>query len=67
MHKALVIKTKNQIYLNSSNYYKCFENSVILLNKQNKLIGTRIFGTIPKLFKSTKFLKLATLSSGFFF
>jgi len=67
IHKALIIKTKSQNYLHSSNYYKCFENAIVLLNKQNKLIGTRIFGTISKSFKSTKFLKLATLSSGFFF
>jgi large subunit ribosomal protein L14 len=64
MHKALVVRQKSIKYSKVYNYKRNFENSVILLNKQNKLLGTRIFGTIPKQFKFSKFLKLTTLSSG---
>jgi len=41
------------------------ENSVVLINKQNKLIGTRVFGVVPKSFRYTKFLRIVSLSSGF--
>ena len=42
-------------------------NSICLLNKQKKLLSTRIYGPIPKILKKKKLLKLATLSfSGFF-
>lgn len=64
LHQALVIRQKSIQYSNIYNYKSNLENAVVLLNKQNKLLGTRIFGTLPKKFKSSKFLKLATLSSG---
>lgn len=64
IHKALIIRTKNKIKNLSYNYKKYFENSVILLNKNNKLLGTRVFGLIPKFFKYSKFLKIITVSAG---
>jgi large subunit ribosomal protein L14 len=61
--KALLVRTKNSISL------KCrklsfFENSVILLNNQKKLIGTRIFGSLPKALRYTKHLRLTFLCAG---
>lgn len=67
MHRALIVKTKSFIFFNTSNYKKYSENSVVLLNKQNKMLGTRIFGKISKNLKYTKYLKLASLASGVFF
>ncbi len=64
IHKAVVIKTKSKIKTFSYNYKNYYENSVILLNKQNKALGTRIFSKIPQTIKYTKFLKLTTLSLG---
>ena len=62
VYKALIIRTKfgynrknNLIYFN--------ENCVCLLNKQDKLISTRIFGPIPKELK--KKVMLSSVSSGF--
>jgi large subunit ribosomal protein L14 len=40
------------------------ENSVLLLNKQFKLIGSRILGPISKQFKTSKFSRFVLLSSG---
>jgi len=64
IHPALLIRTKSTQQLNYCNYRKYYENAVILLDKKNKPLGTRIFGVIPKQFKYSKFLKLTTLSSG---
>ena len=36
-----------------------------ILNKQQKFIGTRIFGSLPKIFRSTKYMKVLSLCSGF--
>ncbi len=41
------------------------DNSIVLLNKQFKLLGTRIFGPVFKFFRFTKFLKVTLLSSVF--
>jgi len=63
--KALIIRTKRNLISYSSDSLEFFENSVILLNAQNKLIGTRIFGAIPKSFRNTKYLRIMSLASGF--
>lgn len=64
VHRAIVVKTKNSKYYPALNYKNYFENAAVLLNKQNKLLGTRIFGVIPKELKYSRFLKLTTLASG---
>lgn len=64
LHKALIIKTNNITFSKSINYRRYFENAAILLNKKNKLLGTRIFDKIPKQLKYSKYLKILTLSAG---
>lgn len=64
IHTALIIKIKKKYKFIYGDTLSFFENGVILLNKQNKLIGTRIFGALPKFFRYTKYLKLLFLSSG---
>jgi large subunit ribosomal protein L14 len=64
IYKAVIVRTKtNQknVFGDNINF---FENSVVLLNKQYKFIGTRVFGSVPKSLRYTKYLKLASLSSG---
>ena len=62
--KAVIIRTRSvsKNKLNEHTAYK--ENCAILISKSNKLIGTRIFGAIPKNFRYTKFLRLASLCAG---
>jgi ribosomal protein L14 len=55
---------KEVIYKNYNSSYSFNENSIVLLNQKNKLLGTRIFGALPKKLRYTKFSKLITLSSG---
>lgn len=46
LFKAIVIRTKFSYKTLVNNYIKFDENSIILLNKQNQPVGTRIFGPI---------------------
>jgi large subunit ribosomal protein L14 len=63
--KALIVRTKTKVkLLNNGNFNSFTENSVILINKQNKLIGTRIFGLVPKKLRFSKFFRIISLSSG---
>lgn len=64
LYKALIIRTKSKKILAYGDSLSFKENSAILLTKQNKFVGTRVFGSVPKFFKKTKFFKLITLSSG---
>ena len=43
---------------------KLFENSIILLNKKYKPLGTRIIGKIPKEVRKKKLMRLVSISAG---
>ena len=64
MYKALIVRTKSKISQFSADSSSFLENSVILFNKQNKILGTRIFGSITKSFRYTKYMRLISMSSG---
>lgn len=61
---ALIVRTKSSSINKFQEAISFRENAAILLNKQNKMIGTRVFGSISKQFRYTLFLKTVTLSSG---
>lgn len=63
--KALVLRTKKTFNIKDGSNIIFQENSVCLINKQNKLIGTRIIGPLPKILKKGKFNKFTSISSGF--
>jgi len=50
IYKALIIRTKTKHRKKDGLEIIFNENSVVLLNKQNNPVGTRIIGPIPKLF-----------------
>lgn len=62
--RALIVRTRFGDKRAFSETITHTENAIILLNKQNKLIGTRIFGSLSKYFRFTPFLKSLTISSG---
>jgi large subunit ribosomal protein L14 len=64
--RAVIVRTKKPKSLHkSTNLISFNENSAVLLSLQNKIIGTRVFGSVPKQLNYTKFLKLVSISSGF--
>ena len=65
IYKALIIRTKKNYIIKNGFIINFNENSVSLLNKQNKPIGTRIIGPLSKRLKNKKFNKLINISSGF--
>jgi len=64
IYKAIVIRTRSKVKKFNGDFFSYFENSVVLLNKKKKFVGTRIFGAIPKILRYTKYLKLVSLSNG---
>jgi large subunit ribosomal protein L14 len=64
IYRALIIRTKIGVNYISSDNLKFLTNSVVLLKRQNKLIGTRVFGSISKNFRYTKYMRLVSLSAG---
>jgi large subunit ribosomal protein L14 len=65
VYKALILRTKKKFKTKDGINIKFQDNSVCLITKQGKPVSTRIFGPIPKILKTGKFTKIASLSAGF--
>ena len=63
--KAVLIRTKRKNFKKDGSSFSFFSNSAVLMGSQNKLVGTRIFGPVPKHLRKHKILKLASVSTGF--
>lgn len=62
---GLIVRTK--IFRNSyfGDRLKFYENSIILFFKKTyNLIGTRIFGLLPKTFRFTQYLRILSICTG---
>jgi large subunit ribosomal protein L14 len=62
--RALVIRTKKKFFYFSGDSLSFFENLVVLLKKNNKLIGTRIFGLLPRFLRYSQYMRLLVLGAG---
>jgi large subunit ribosomal protein L14 len=62
---ALILRTKKESYNFEGSSIKFSTNSVILLTKTKKILGTRVFGLLPKKLKKKKKLKFISLGSHF--
>lgn len=61
--KGIIIRTKYSTKNTIGNYITFYENSIVLLNNKNNLLGNRIFGPIPSKFRKYKNLKLLILAN----
>jgi large subunit ribosomal protein L14 len=62
--KAIVVRTKLGKSSYSQEFHSFLDNSVALVNSQNKFFGTRVFGAINRNFRYTKCLRLLSIASG---
>lgn len=62
VHKAVVVRTAKSIRRVDGSVIKFDCNAVVLLNSKLELIGTRIFGPVPRELRSEKFMKIVSLA-----
>jgi large subunit ribosomal protein L14 len=58
--QAVIVRTKSAFRRDDGTVIKFDENAVVLIDKQEKLIGTRVFGIVPRELKKD-FFKITTL------
>lgn len=63
---AVIIRVKAKTFRLNSSSFKCQENAVVLISNKTKPIATRVLGPVPRELRHSKFMKVASLSSGFF-
>ncbi len=65
LYKALLLRTRGFSRTFSGDISKNLgDSSIILINKKNKFLGTRVFGSVNKNFRFTKYMKVLFLSGG---
>ena len=62
VYKALVVRTKKDFFRLDGSTIRFDNNAVVLLDKQEEPIGTRIFGPVTRELRSKKFMKIISLA-----
>ncbi len=62
--KALIVHVRKSTPSKFNEKYKFFENNAVLISKQNKLVGSRVFGIIPRPIRLSKFSRMTASSFG---
>lgn len=62
VHFAVIVRTKKELSRADGSDIKFDDNSVVLVNKQNEPIGTRIFGPVTRELRAKKFMRIISLA-----
>jgi len=60
--QAVIVRTKKEIKRPDGSYIRFDENSAVLVNAQNEMVGTRIFGPVARELRAKKFMKIVSLA-----
>jgi len=59
---AVIVRTRKEKRRKDGCVVRFFDNAVVLLDKQGDLVGTRIFGVIPRELREKNYLKIISLA-----
>ena len=62
VYKALIVRTKKDFSRKDGSTIRFDKNAVVILDKQEEPIGTRIFGPVTRELRSKKFMKIISLA-----
>src|ERR1041385_5063466 len=60
--KAIVVRTRKEIRRPDGSYIRFDDNACVLLNAQDELRGTRIFGPVARELREKQFMKIVSLA-----
>jgi large subunit ribosomal protein L14 len=60
--KAVIVRTKKEIKREDGSYIRFDENSAVLVDGSNEMIGTRIFGPVARELRKKNFMKIVSLA-----
>ena len=59
---AVIVRTRKERRRKDAVVIRFFDNAAVLLDKQGELVGTRIFGIIPRELREKNYLKIISLA-----
>jgi len=62
VHRALIVRTKKGVRRPDGSTIQFDSNAVVLVNKQNEPLGTRVFGTVPRELRAKGYMKIISLA-----
>ncbi|MBM4352237.1 MAG: 50S ribosomal protein L14 [Deltaproteobacteria bacterium] len=62
VHPAVVVRVRSNVRRADGSYIRFDDNAVVLLNKQNEPIGTRIFGPVARELRARKLTRITSLA-----
>ena len=60
--KAVVVRTKKEVRRKDGSYIRFEDNAAILLNENDELKGTRVFGPVARELREKNFMKIVSLA-----
>jgi large subunit ribosomal protein L14 len=60
--KAVVVRVKKEVRRNDGSYIRFDDNAVVLLQANDELRGTRIFGPVARELREKQFMKIISLA-----
>ena len=60
--KAVVVRVKKEVRRNDGSYIRFDDNAVVLLQANDELRGTRIFGPVARELREKQFMKIVSLA-----
>ena len=60
--KAIVVRTRKELRRPDGSYIRFDDNACVLLNAQDELRGTRIFGPVARELRETNYTKIISLA-----
>ena len=61
--KGVIVRTRKPVRRNDGSYVRFDRNAIVLLDKDNNPLGTRIFGAVARELRARKFMKIISLAS----
>ena len=62
VHRAVIVRTANDIRRADGTVIRFDTNAAVLINKQGEPIGTRIFGPVTRELRAKRFMKIISLA-----
>ena len=62
MHRAVIVRTSNDIRRQDGTVIRFDRNAAVLINNQGEPIGTRIFGPVTRELRAKRFMKIISLA-----
>ena len=60
--RAVVVRTKKEVRRKDGSYIRFEDNAAILLNENDELKGTRVFGPVARKLREKNFMKIVSLA-----